>query len=57
MRLHGDTETTASIAFPKPIQSGDRPAVEEKAPAQPSAEVSASASADSEKPALRSTKD
>lgn len=56
MRLQGDEETTASVAFPKPIQSSDLPPVEAK-PAQPSAEVSASASADSEKPALRSTKD
>lgn len=56
MRLQGDSETTASIAFPKPIQSSDLPPVEQKA-AQPSAEVSASASADTEKPALRSTKD
>ncbi|MGV3634985.1 MAG: hypothetical protein ACO1NY_11610 [Pseudorhodoplanes sp.] len=58
MRLQGDEETTASVAFPKPIQSSDLPPVEEKA-AQPSTEVSASASAsaDSEKPELRSTKD
>jgi hypothetical protein len=54
MRLQGDPESTASVAFPKPIQSSDLPPVEAK-PAQPSAEVSASA--DAEKPALRSTKD
>ena len=56
MRLQGDEETTASVAFPKPIQSSDLPPVEAK-PAQPGAEVSVSASPDSEKPALRSTKD
>lgn len=63
MSLHGDSETTASIAFPKPIKGSDLPPVEEKS-AEPqaadpkSAEVSASASAsDSDKPALRSTKD
>jgi hypothetical protein len=56
MRLDGDTESTASVAFPKPVQSSDLPPVEPKA-VQPAAEVSASASAESEKPALRSTKD
>jgi hypothetical protein len=56
--LQDDPETTASAAFPKPIKGSDLPPVEEKA-ALPNAEVSASASAspDSEKPALRSTKD
>jgi hypothetical protein len=57
MRLDGDTETTASVPFPKPIKSSDLPPVEAK-PAQPSAEVSASAGVTpEEKPQLRSTKD
>jgi hypothetical protein len=54
MRLQGDTETTASVAFPKPIQSSDLPPVDENA-SHPNAEVSASAAP--EKPELRSTKD
>jgi hypothetical protein len=63
MRLQGDTETTASAAFPKPVQSSDLPPVEEpaiepKAAGVKPAEVSASAAAsDPDKPELRSTKD
>jgi hypothetical protein len=60
MRLQGDSETTASAAFPKPIQSSDLPPVEEKpAASKPSAPEAAASAAVSEpeKPQLRSTKD
>lgn len=61
MRLQGDTETTASVAFPKPIQSSDLPPVEDAepktSPAKPAEASGSAAASDSGKPELRSTKD
>lgn len=61
MRLQGDTETTASVAFPKPVQSSDLPPVEEAEPkavqAKPAEASGSAAASDSNKPELRSTKD